>query len=708
MFLNEHLSKKLFGEAGITIPEGALITPDAVAVPEKSRPPWFLKAQVLTGGRGKAGGILRANSPAEFYQKAEKIFKMKIKGNDVPFIRVEQATDIARECYLSFVLSRERKDLLFTVSGAGGIEVEHSTQSEKPLIQRVHLSSGLNEHHLRAAFFELGVDKRFYADFSDLVRKLYGIVTEYGLLMAEINPLVLTEQGQWVALDGKVELDDNMVDMFPDKLEQYYTPEHHSYEETIAREAGLSYVQLKGWVGILVNGAGLAMATMDLLNFNGLTAANFMDLGGAADRERMKRALDILFGNDEVKTVFINLFGGIVSCKEVAKALLSVLGGESPSKPMVIRMAGFESAEGRKMLEEAALEHMTITIEMQDALDMLHQLKPADAPTIEFTMEDEEIPPLMPPFVRTGLGNVLGLSNESQVLVQGITGKAAQRHVALMQEYGTNIVAGVTPFKGGQEVLGVPVYNSVHEAQKHHHIDASIVFVPAAFAADAVAEAASENIPWVVCITEGIAQASMLSALKDMAGTTTRIIGPNTPGVIIPGQCKIGIMPGNVFEAGHVAVFSRSGTLTYEAADRLSQAGIGQSICVGIGGDSFIGTSFTELLELVRNDDNTHAVLILGEVGGAAEEELARYVKMTGFEKPVVAFIAARTAPPGKRLGHAGAILEENSGGIEVKLQAMREAGFVISPDLEQLPKLVASVLEETRVASDGHAEYIL
>ena len=694
MFLNEHLSKKLFGEAGITTPEGILLTPDTIAVPEHMEPPWYLKAQVLTGGRGKAGGILRADNSSEFYQKAEKIFNMEIKSNTVPFIRVEQATDIAKECYLSFVLSRERKDLLFTVSAAGGIEVENSTQAAKPLIQRVHLLSGLKDHHLRAAFFELGVGKEHYAGFCDLVKKLYGSVTEFGLLMAEINPLVITKQGEWMALDGKVELDDNVVDLNPDMLGGYYTPEHHSHEETIAREAGLSYVQLKGWVGILVNGAGLAMATMDLLNFNGLTAANFMDLGGAADRERIKRALDLLFGNDDVKAVFINLFGGIVSCKEVGNALLAVLEGQPAPKPIVIRMAGFESLEGRALMQEASVENVFIASEMNDALDTLNKLKPADAPTVEFTLDAESLPPSVPPFTRTGVANVLGLSKDSQVLVQGITGKVAQRHVALMQEYGTKIVAGVTPFKGGQEVMGVPVYNSVHEAKKHHRIDASIIFVPAGFAADAVAESATEDIPWVICITEGIAQASMLSALQDLSGSSTHIIGPNTPGVIVPGQCKIGIMPASVFTAGNVAIFSRSGTLTYEAADRLSQAGIGQSICVGIGGDSFIGTSFTDLFELVRTDDNTHAVLILGEVGGSAEEELASYVKMTGFEKPVVSFIAARTAPPGKRLGHAGAILDENSGGIELKLQAMRDAGFVISPDLAQLPELVKGVLE--------------
>ncbi|WBF67764.1 succinate--CoA ligase subunit alpha [Desulfovibrio subterraneus] len=693
MFLNEHLSKILFGEAGINVPQGVLLTPDTVEVPASIPAPWYLKAQVLTGGRGKAGGILRAETPEAFRECAKKIFGMTIKGHNVPFIRVEPATDIRKECYLSFILSRERKDLLLTTSRAGGMEVENASGQEKPLIQRVPIDAGLRDHHLRAAFFEMGVEKAHWPGFRDLATKLYAAVRDNGLLLAEINPLVLTGEGEWVALDGKVELDDNVVEMRAETLERFYTPEHYSREETLAREAGLSYVELKGWVGILVNGAGLAMATMDLLNFNGLTAANFMDLGGAANRERMQRALDLLFRNANVRAVFINLFGGIVSCAEVARALLAVLDGNRSPKPLVVRMAGFESEEGRALLREAGHPDIFIATEMHEALDHLRIIKPQDAPVYDYPLIEEAAP--NPPMGRIESGRSVGLGLEagSNVLVQGITGKVAQRHVQLMQEFGTRIVAGVTPFKGGSDVLGVPVYDSVHEACRHHRIDASIIFVPAPFAPDAVLEAASEDVPWVVCITEGIAQSAMLSAFKNIPPSRTRVIGPNTPGIIVPRQTKIGIMPGYVFEPGHVAVFSRSGTLTYEACARLSAAGIGQSVSVGIGGDSFIGTNFIDLCELVRDDDNTHAVLVLGEVGGSAEEELARYVRDTGFEKPVISFIAARTAPPGKRLGHAGAILDEKTGGVVGKLQAMRDAGFTICPDLARLPELVKKAM---------------
>lgn len=693
MFLDEHFSKQLFHESGIPVPEGALLTPDAIAIPDTIPAPWFLKAQVLAGGRGKAGGILRADTPEEFFSHAKDIFGMTIKGHTVPFIRVESATDIAKECYLSFVVSRQRRELLFTVSASGGMDVENAADAQKPFVQRVPIDKIIPEVYIRAAFFALNVDSSCWTGFRELVRNLHSAVCNNGLLLAEINPLVLSSDASWVALDGKVELDDNVVDLLPDTLEKYYTPQHHSNEETLARDAGLSYVELQGWVGILVNGAGLAMATMDLLNFSGLPAANFMDLGGAADQKRMRKALDILFENGNVRAIFINLFGGIVSCNEVAKALVAALGDGRAPKRLVVRMAGYESAEGRALLAGIGHPDVFVAEEMQEALDELVRITPDDVNTVDFPRVKESLPARGGQGVLSGKSGGIGLSHDSQILVQGLTGNVAQRHAKLMKEYGSSVVAGVTPFKGGQEVLGIPVYNSVHEACEHHRIDASIIFVPAAFAADAVVEAAAENIPWVVCITEGIPQASMLTALKDVSFSTTRIIGPNTPGIIVPGQCKVGIMPGNVFSAGNVAILSRSGTLTYEAASRLTNAGIGQSFCAGVGGDPFIGSSYTDIFALLRDDDTTQAVLVLGEVGGNAEEELAHYVRETGFPKPVVAFVAGRTAPVGKRLGHAGAILDEASGSMDSKLHAMREAGFAIAPDLVSVPDLVKQVL---------------
>lgn len=702
MQLNEHQSKLLFQEAGIPVPSGDLITPETLNdfAPSGSGP-WFCKAQVLTGGRGKAGGIQRADSAADIRPLCERIFAMDIKGHSVPLIRIEGGTSIDREFYLSFVVSRDRRALVFTVSNVGGMEVEEQGK-DALLIQNIDALKGVMPNQLRAAFFHLGLGREYFKGFAELVTKLHRAVMDYGLLTCEINPLVTTKDGGWIALDGKVEIDDNFRDLHDD-VERFYQPEHASAEENIAREAGLSYVDLNGWVGLMANGAGLAMATMDLLNFAELPAANFMDLGGAADEKRMATALDLLFANADVNVIFINLFGGILSCESVARAMRSVLGSDAPEKPIVVRMAGNGSEAGRAILKELNQPAIHIAEEMNEALDALRSLKPAEAPEITFPRgphgRDPEVElPSRDRAVRPPDASApLGLGKGSKVLVQGITGKQAQKHVKLMLEYGTEIVAGVTPFKGGTETLGIPVYNSVQEAMREHHIDASIIFVPGSFAADAVLEAAACEIPWCVCITEGITQHDMLAAQAVCRASRlhrTRLVGPNTPGVIVPGGTKIGIMPGDVFSEGPVAVFSRSGTLTYEAADRLSRAGIGQSVCVGIGGDPFIGVNFVDLLDMVRDDDNTKAVMILGEIGGRAEEDFAQYVRDTGFDKPVLAFIGGQTAPPGKRLGHAGAILEESSGTVESKLNAMREAGFILCPDLQSIPDLAREALE--------------
>lgn len=262
-----------------------------------------------------------------------------------------------------------------------------------------------------------------------------------------------------------------------------------------------------------------------------------------------------------------------------------------------------------------------------------------------------------------------------------------------MQEYGANIVAGVTPFKGGQKILGVPVYNSIAQAKRNHDIGASIIFVPPRMAADAVLEASFNEIPWAVCITEGIVQHEMLSAFEQIKNSPTRVVGPNTPGIIVPGQTKIGILPTVPFTPGPVAVLSRSGTLTYEVAARLTASGIGQSLSVGIGGDPFIGTNFVDMFEMLRNHEATKAVVVLGEIGGQTEENLAEYVIKTGFDKSVISFIAGQTAPPGKRLGHAGAILEKG-GGIKRKLKAMRMAGFAVCPSLESVSETTAKMLK--------------
>ena len=270
------------------------------------------------------------------------------------------------------------------------------------------------------------------------------------------------------------------------------------------------------------------------------------------------------------------------------------------------------------------------------------------------------------------------VDRNTRVICQGITGKVVEFHTRGCLEYGTRMVGGVTPGKGGETIADLPVFNTVAEARDATGANATMIFVPPPFAADAILEAVAAEVELVIAVTEGIPVLDMARVLPAFENSKSRLIGPNCPGVITPGQCKIGIMPGYIHTPGNVGVMSRSGTLTYEAVWQLTQLGHGQSTCVGLGGDPLVGSSFIDILELFEQDDDTHAILMMGEIGGSAEEEAAAYVKKH-VTKPVAAFIAGRTAPPGKRMGHAGAIISGGKGTAEAKLEALRDAGIEIA-----------------------------
>ena len=287
------------------------------------------------------------------------------------------------------------------------------------------------------------------------------------------------------------------------------------------------------------------------------------------------------------------------------------------------------------------------------------------------------------------------VNKNSKILVQGFTGTEGSFHASQMIEYGTNVVGGVTPGKGGSIHLGRPVFNTVADCVKNTGADVSIIFVPPAFAADAIMESAEAGISLIVCITEGIPVQDMVKVKNYLQGKNTRLIGPNCPGVITASECKVGIMPGFVFKPGKIGIVSKSGTLTYEAADQVAKAGLGISTAVGIGGDPIIGTTTKDAVELFMNDANTAGIVMIGEIGGGMEAEAARWIKANGNKKPVVGFIAGQTAPPGRRMGHAGAIIGGAEDTAAAKMKIMGECGISVVQSPADIGKTIANVMKK-------------
>jgi len=697
VLLTEHAGKALLAEAGLAVPPGVVLNPDDVAqtLPPFG-PPWYLKAQTVTGGRGRAGGVVRLEGPEELLPAAGRLFDLSLGGLPPPFLRLGPAVPHERAVYVSLGVSRQRKALCLTLGRQGGGDVEALAGTPDLLVLDVSPPFALTPRLARTAFFHLGLPGETFAAFQAMLARLFAAVADFDLLLAEINPLAVTADGRFVALDAKVIVDDNALALRPALArfddERFLTP-----AERRARCHRLSFVSLPGRIGLVANGAGLAMATMDALDAAGLPAANFLDFGGTADAARLRAAFDLLFDDPGVEACCVNMFGGILSCADVARALLAALGDAPPPRPVVARLSGNEAGAGAELLRRQGAPNLRGADDMDQIVALLSELAPVgprrrlDPPRPEQCLGRPAS--VVPASCSIGrLPSLLDLDGASGVLVQGLTGRAGRLHARFMRQCGANVVCGVTPFRGGGKVDGLPVYDTVAEAVARHDVALSVVFVPAAGAADAVLEAAEAGVPRIVCITDGIPQKDMLAVRAGLAGRGTLLLGPNTPGFFLPGRMKAGIMPEGPFTPGPVAVFSRSGTLTYEVCSRLSAAGIGQAVAAGIGGDPFGGAGFVELCEMVRDDARVLAIMVIGEVGGTAEEELAAHVAATGYPKPVAVFVAGVTAPPGRTLGHAGAFLEQ-PGGVARKLACLARAGIVVCAELGEVAGVMAEML---------------
>ena len=630
------------------------------------------------GGRGKGGGIKLAKSPAEAKQLASEILGMTLvthqtgpEGKVVRKVYVEAGSEIERELYVAITLDRATEDIAIIASTEGGMDIEEVAEKTPEKIQTVfvHPNVGLRGYQSRAIGFGLGLDGNQVKLFEKFLGGLYELYVQKDCSLAEINPLVVTKGGELFALDGKLNFDDGALYRNPDVAEMR-DPEEEDPRERAANEIDLAYVGLDGNIGCMVNGAGLAMATLDMIHHCGGSPANFLDAGGGADKEKVKQAFELILKDENVKAILVNIFGGIVRCDLVAEGVVAAAAELGVEVPLVVRLQGTMSEERPRDPREVGPEH--------------HARRDSQGGRREGGR-------------RGGRGITMAIfcDKNTKLLVQGM-GRMGQFHAKLSLEYGTNVVGGVHPGKGGQTLEGVPVFNTVQEAVDATGANASEIFVPAPGAADAILEAADAGLELAVCITEHIPALDMARAKAALRGHPIRVVGPNCPGIVTPEQCRIGIMPAQITRPGPVGVVSRSGTLTYEAVDQLSRLGIGQSTCVGIGGDPVIGSNFVDVLALFEKDPETKAVIMIGEIGGSAEETAAEFVR-DHMSKPVAAFIAGQNAPPGKRMGHAGAIIAGGKGKAADKIAALEASGVAVSYSPaemgETLAKHAASVL---------------
>ena len=675
MDLLEYQGKALFLAAGLPAPRGWLARDAAQAeqIAASQALPLVVKAQVRAGGRGKAGGIAVTRSREECAAEVSRILALTVKDKPVEAVLLEEAIAIERELYFAITLSRHDRAPMLLFSTRGGMDIEQVARETPEALLRAPLDPllGLKDYQVRDLALAAGLRGETAARFGDVARGLWHLYRDLDATLVEVNPLVVTGDGAIVCLDSKITIDDNALWRHPDLVKLRDSGDARERE---AREAGLHYLSLDGDIGVLGNGAGMVMSTLDLIDAAGGRAADFCDVGGGAQAASVAAALRIITGDDRVRVVLVSIFGGITRGDEVARGVIAALGEGGRGSPPAGRGPPRRQRRGPG---------------------------PRPARRGRSGWDRGRRGGRRGRGARGGLGEggrmSIIVSGASRVLVQGVTGREGAFHTRRMLAAGTNVVAGTSPGKAGQTVEGVPVFDAVADAVRETGADVAVLFVPARFALDALLEAADGGVRVAVCITEGIPVRDMTVAAAHAARRGMTLVGPNGPGIVSvapPGErgCNAGIMPADVFASGPVGLVSRSGTLTYEIVDRLTKAGLGQTTCIGMGGDPVHGVGFLECLEPFEADPATQAVVLVGEIGGDDEERAAAYVA-GHMTKPVVAYLAGFTAPPGKTMGHAGAIISGGAGTAAAKAAALEAAGVAVARRPSEVAALVAAAL---------------
>ena len=675
MDLLEYQGKQLFAKHGIAVPSGEVAdtVDEAVAAAEKIGYPCAIKAQVLIGGRGKAGGIKIAKDAEEAREYADAILGMDIVGphGEGPFrvdqVWIEGGSDIAEEYYASVILDRGEKKLLAMVSAKGGMDIEAVAAEDPDALVKRHIdpTREFDAAAARAIVADAGLAEDALDEAAEALVKLAEVAREEDATLIEVNPLIVTAGRDVVALDAKVTIDGNALFRHQDLAEIADTVDDP--QEQMAKEKGLTYVKLDGNVGILANGAGLCMSTLDVVAQAGGAPANFLDAGGGSKAEAIVNALEVIKSDAKVTRDPLQHLRRHHPLRRDRQRDRHRLAADRPR----------DAAGGAPRRDE-----------LRGGPEDPRRGRPAQpAP-------GEDDAGRRPPRRRARRERRVSIivDEGTKLAVSGLTGREGSFHGLRNKAYGTDLVAGVTPGKGGQDVEGVPVFDTIKEAVTEAGANTSMIFVPARFAAPAIDEAIESGVETVIAITEGIPVLDMLNTYWKAKEAGVRLIGPNCPGVLSPGKANVGIIPAQFFDPGPIGVVSKSGTLTYQIGNELKQAGTGNSSIVGIGGDPIVGSDFIDILTLYEADPDTELIVMVGEIGGDAEERAAEFIA-SEVSKPVVAYIAGFTAPPGKQMGHAGAIISGSSGTAQAKKDALEAKGVRVGESPTETAAIAAEML---------------